>query len=167
MKKIYILFIIIFLPVACYSQFIGIGGQYAKKSDGQFVASFSFPTIHPKNKFNSFISSGLEYTTYGGAKLSGLNLKPIQINTFFGEDFFNKTKATFMLGVDGGYLFNFPKGKKNGIIITPNLYFDYRFVFVKVGYDFDVLNGESQFFIRAGISIGLGALKIFENTKIW
>ena len=76
--------LLVFVPLISYGQFVGIGGQYSEKSDGQFVFSGSFPTYHPAhNKLNSFVSSGLEFTTSGGAKMSGLHLKPIQISTFF------------------------------------------------------------------------------------
>lgn len=167
MKKIGLLFIVLLFPLLGYAQFIGLGGQYSQKSDGQFFANFSYPVFHKKNPMNTFIASGIDYTTYGGAKLSGLNIKPIQINTFFDEKFFNNTKYTLMFGVDGGYLFNFPHGRKDGIIITPNLYLDYKFFFVKAGYDFDVSNGLNQFFIRAGVCFGMGTIKMFPNTKIW
>ncbi|SHF05940.1 hypothetical protein [Dysgonomonas macrotermitis] len=160
--------ILVFVPVLSYGQFLGLGGQYSEKSDGQFVASFSFPTIHPAhNKLNSFVSSGMEFTTSGGAKMSGLHLKPVQISTFFSEDFFNNTPYTILFGVDGGYLFDFRHDRKNAITITPNLYFDYKFVFVKAGYEFDVSHGRSQYFVRAGVCFGMGTLKMFGNTKIW
>lgn len=170
MKKIkcILLMLLVLIPLASYGQFFGLGGQYSEKSDGQFVISGSFPTIHPAhNKLNSFVSSGLEFTTSGGAKMSGLHLKPVQISTFFSEDFFNNTPYTILLGVDGGYLFDFRRNRKNAITITPNLYFDYKIFFVKTGYEFDVSHGKSQYFIRAGVCIGMGSLKMFGNTKIW
>lgn len=167
MKKIRILLLLSVLPLFCYGQFFGLGGQYASKSDGQFFASFSFPTYHKHNNLGLFMSSGMEYTTGGGAKMSGLNLKPIQLSTVFNEDFFNNHPYTAMLSVDGGYLFDFRHNRNNAIVITPNLYFDYKIFFVRSGYDFDVTNGRSQFFVRAGIGIGLGTLKIFGNTKLW
>lgn len=167
MRRLYLLITILLFPILCHGQFIGLAGQYSQDSKGQFAANISFPVIHKKNKLNSFISSGLDYTTYGGAELSGLNIKPIQISTFFGEKFFNNTKYTLLLNVDGGYLLNFHHGSKNGIIITPNLYFDYKFFFIKAGYDFDVSNGINQYFIRTGVQIGMGTIKIFDNVKIW
>lgn len=167
MKKVIFLFLLAIIPFASKAQFFSVGGQYAQKSDGQFFTSFSYPVYKKKNALNSFIASGVEYTTYGGAKLSGLNLKPIQINTFFGERFFNTTKYTFMMGVDAGYLFNLPKGHKDCIVVTPNIYFDYKLFFVKAGYDFDLFNGKNQFFVRAGVCFGMGALKMIPNTKIW
>lgn len=167
MKKTYLILLILAFPLLVHAQFFSSGMQYSQKSDGQYFANVSFPVFHKKNPFNSFIASGMDYTTYGGAKLSGLNIKPIQINTFFGEDFFNNSKYTLMLGVDAGYLFNFPKDHKNGIVITPNLYFDYKFFFAKAGYDFDVSNGINQFYVRAGVCFGMGAIKMFPNTKIW
>jgi len=167
MKKFNILFLLTLLPIVCYGQFFGLAGQYASGSDGQFVTSFSYPTIHKKNKLNTFISSGLEYSTSGGAELSGLNIKPIQLTTFFNEKFFNSKTFTLLFSVDGGYLFDFRRRHKDGIVITPNMYADYKFFFVKTGYDFDVSNGKNQFFIRAGISLGMGTFKAFTRTEIW
>ena len=167
MRKYYLLILLFLFPVFSYGQFVGVGGQYSEDSKGQFAANLSFPFFHPKNKLNSYISSGLDYTTTGEAKLSGLNVKPIQITTFFNENFFNSTKYTLLLSVDGGYLLNFRNGSKNGVVITPNLYFDYKFFFVKAGYDFDVTNGINQYFVRTGICFGMGAIKMFDNVKIW
>lgn len=170
MKFIQIFFVsalFLLCPFVSRAQFLGIAGQYASKSDGQFVANLSYPTIHPKNALNSFISSGVEFSTSGGAEISGLNIKPIQLSTFFSEHFFNNTKYTLLLGVDGGYNFDFRRGQKNGIIITPNLYWDKKYYFVKTGYDFDVTNGNGQFFIRAGLCFGMGTIKSFAKTEIW
>ena len=167
MKKIiYILFLLL-LPLVSKAQFLGLGGQYSEKSDGQFAASFSFPTIHPKNPLNCFISSGLDYTTSGGAKMAGLNLKPIELSWFGTEKFFNKTPFTLLLNCDAGYLVDFRKDRKDGIVITPNLYLDYKYFFLKTGYDMDVTNNKNQFFVRAGICLGLGTFKSFLDTQIW
>lgn len=166
MKKLNTLFLLLLLPIVCYGQFFGLGGQYSQGSDGQFFASFSFPTMHKENVLNSYLSSGLEFTTSGGAKMSGLNIKPIQITTYFSEDFFNKTPYTLLFGIDGGFLMDFRSKRKNTIVVTPNLYIDYKVFFVKAGYDIDVLHGNSQFFVRAGVCIGMGTLKMFGNTKI-
>lgn len=167
MKKSKILLLLLLLPVLCYGQLIGLGGQYSNGANGQFFASMAFPTLHEKNKLNTFVSSGLEITTSGGAEMSGLNLKPIQIKSFLSEDLFNNNPFTILVGVDGGYLFDFRRGQKNGIVLTPNVYVDYKFFFVKAGYDFDVSNGRNQFFARAGVGIGLGVLKMFTKTRIW
>lgn len=167
MKKIKILLLLISLPVICYGQFFGLGGQYSSGADGQFAFNTSFPTFHKKNPLNTFISSGLEFTTSGGAKMSGLNIKPIQISTFFAESLYNDTPFTFLLSVDGGYLFDFRHNKKNAVVITPNIYIDYKIFFIKAGYDLDVSHGRNQFFVRAGIGVGLGALKIFTKATIW
>ena len=166
MKKIKILFLLLSLPFFCYSQLVGLGGQYSQGADGQFVANLSFPTYHESNNLKLLIFSGLEYTTSGGAKMSGLNLKPIQAATYFGDDFYNNNPVTVLAGVDAGYLFDFRNGRKDGIVFTPNLYLDYKVFFVRTGYDFDVSNGRNQFFIRAGIGIGLGTFKILNGTKI-
>ena len=166
MKKLNTLFLLLLLPILCYGQFFGLGGQYSQKGDGQFFTNLSFPTLHEENKFNTYISSGLEYTTPGGAKLSGLNIKPIQLTTYFSEDFFNDHPYTVLFGVDAGYLFDFRKHHKNTVVVTPNLYIDYKIFFVKAGYDFDVFHGQNQFFVRAGIGIGMGVFKMFAKTAI-
>lgn len=167
MKKIKISLLLLLLPILCYGQLIGLGGQYSEGANGQFVTSMAFPTFHQKNKLNTFVSSGLEFTTSGGAKMSGLHLKPIQIKSFLSEDLFNNNPYTILVGVDGGYLFDFRRGRQNGIVITPNVYVDYKMFFIKAGYDFDVTNGQNQFFVRAGVGLGLGVLKMFAKTKIW
>lgn len=167
LKSYKIAILLLLIPFFGRAQFLGLGGQYASKSDGQFVASFSFPTIHPKNPLNCFVSSGLEYTTSGGAEMTGLNLKPLQISWFGTEKFFNKTPFTLLLNFDVGYLLDFRPGQKDGLLLTPNLYLDYKYYFLKTGYDFDVTNGHKQFFVRGGVCIGLGTLKSFLDTQIW
>lgn len=167
MKKIALLALVVLVPILCKAQFIGLGGQYAEKSDGQFFANLAYPTFHKKNPLNTFVMSGIEFTTSGGTKMSGLHLKPIQLTTFISEDLYNNKPYTILLGVDAGYLFDFRHDRKDGIVFTPNAYFDYKFVFVKAGYDLDVSNGQQQFFVRAGLCFGLGSFKIMKNTKIW
>lgn len=167
MRKIIAILFLVVLPGLCHAQFVGIGGQYSQGGDGQFFGNLSYPSFHAKNKLNTYVSSGVEYTTPGGAKLSGLNIKPIQITTFFNEDFYEKSPVTLLLGVDAGYLLNFKHGQKDAITISPNLYADYHIFFVKTGYDFDILHGRRQFFVRGGIGIGLGTFKWFANTKVW
>ncbi len=166
MKKVRLLLLLMLIPVLSYGQFFGLGGQYSQKSDGQFFINASFPTYHEENALKMYISSGLEYTTSGGAKLAGLNVKPIQAVTYFGDEFFNNSPVTVLLGVDAGYLFDFRSRHKNSIVITPNLYADYKVFFIKAGYDIDTFHGNSQFFVRAGIGIGLGTFKMFARTKI-
>lgn len=167
MKKLKIIFLLIAVPFVCQAQFLGFGGQYSQDAQGQFVANASFPTLHSPNKLNTYVSSGLEFTTSGGAKMSGLHVKPLQISTFFSEDFFNEKDYSILLGVDAGYLYDFRKGRKNDFTVTPNLYLDYKFFFVKAGYDVGLTKGQSQFFVRAGVGIGLSTFKMFANTKIW
>ncbi|MFT3995602.1 MAG: hypothetical protein QM660_14930 [Dysgonomonas sp.] len=168
-NKIKIIIILLSLPLACSAQFIGIGAQYAdaksKGNDIQFATSFSYPVWHKKNSLNSYISSGIDYTG-GSSPVSGLNIKPLQVTTFFSESLFNNRPYTILLSCDAGYLFNFKHGK-DGVVLTPNLYIDYSCFFIKTGYDFNVTGGEHQFFVRAGVSFGMGTLKMFPGTKIW
>lgn len=167
MKKSKILLLFLLLPVLCYGQLLGVGGQYSDGADGQFFGSMAFPVFKEKNKLNTFVSSGLDITTSGGAEMSGLNVKLIQAKTFLSEDLFNKKSFTILVGVDGGYLFDFRRGQKNGIVLTPNVYVDYKILFLKAGYDFDVSNGRNQFFVRAGVGVSFGTLKMFAKTRIW
>lgn len=169
MKKIKILFLLLLLPLAGFAQFVGIGAQYADAkgigNDIQFATNVAFPVWHQKNSFNTFVMSGIDYTG-GRSPVAGLNIKPIQATTFISESLFNKKPYTILLGCDAGYLFNF-NGGKNGIVITPNIYLDYKFFFVKAGYDFNITGNEQQFFIRAGVGLGMGVLKMLPNVKIW
>lgn len=168
MKKSIIVLVFTLLPLMSFAQFVGIGAQYAdaknKGNDVQFVANLSYPVWKKKNALNMFIASGVDYTG-GNSPVSGLNIKPIQATSYLGEKFFNKHPYTVMVGCDAGYLFNFNHGK-DGIVVTPNVYIDYKFFFVKAGYDFNVTGGEHQFFVRAGVCFGMGALKMLPNTKI-
>lgn len=169
MKKLIGIIAFLLVSMSCSAQFIGIGAQYADaKGKGnaiQFAANVSYPYLHKKNALNTFISGGIDYTG-GSSPVSGINIKPIQISSFISESFFNKTKFTVLIGCDGGYIFNHRHGK-DGVVITPNIYVDYKFFFVKAGYDMNVSKGERQFFVRTGFSFGMGAIKSFAKTKIW
>jgi hypothetical protein len=169
MKTIKIIALLLLLPLACSAQLIGIGAQYADaKGKGnaiQFAANASFPVWHKKNPLNSYISSGIDYTG-GSSPVAGLNIKPVQFTSFISESLFNDHPFTILVGCDAGYLFNFRHGK-DGIVITPNAYFDYKGIFVKTGYDFNVTGGKQQFFVRLGFNFGIGTFKNFVKTKIW
>jgi len=169
MKTIKILFFLSLLPIICSAQLIGFGAQYAgaegKGNAIQFAANASFPVWHKKNPLNTFIASGIDYTG-GSSPVAGLNVKPLQFTSFISESLFNNNPATILIGCDAGYLFNFRHGK-DGIVITPNAYFDYKGFFLKTGYDFNVTGGEQQFFVRFGINLGIGTFKNFAKTSIW
>lgn len=180
MKKTRFLLFLLFLPMFGYAQIMNtvaktggialkynlqLGAQYTDNDDIQFAGSMSYPIFHKKNPLNSYISSGIDYSG-GSSPVAGLNIKPIQLTTFFSESLFNNNPYTILLGCDAGYLFNFRHGK-DGIVITPNLYMDYKCFFVKTGFDFNVSEGERQFFVRAGISFGMGAIKMLPNVKVW
>lgn len=168
MKKIKIIFILLLLPFACSAQFLGVGVQYAdakdKGNDFQFVANVSYPVWHKINALNSYVASGLDYTG-GSSPVAGLNIKPIQFTSYLSESLFNKNKFTVLVGCDAGYLFNFRHGK-DGIVVTPNVYFDYSSFFIKTGYDFNVTGNEQQFFVRVGFCIGMGTIKSYAKTSI-
>lgn len=181
MRKKILLFIFALVPFLCSAQAIkwaawtggmavkynvNLGVQYTDGHDIQFAGSASYPIFRKKNALNTYVSSGIDYTG-GSSPVSGLNIKPIQITTFFSESLFNDHPYTILLSCDAGYLFNFKHGK-DGVVITPNIYVDYKCFFVKAGYDFNVTGGEQQFFVRAGISFGMGAIKMLPaDVKIW
>lgn len=147
------------LSVPVYSQLFGVGAQYAQKSDGQFFANLALPTWTTKNSLKLFNMSGLEYTTPGSARLSGLQLKPIQLSTYFSDYLFYDAPVTMTLGVDAGYLFDFRKHYKNTIVLTPVFYADFRIFFLKTGYEIDTFHGNNQFFVRIGVGFALGTMK--------
>ncbi|MFV0417550.1 MAG: hypothetical protein ACK5KT_02300 [Dysgonomonas sp.] len=168
MKAIKIIFLFLLLPIMCSAQLIGIGAQYTdakgKGNDFQFAANASFPVWHKKNALNAFLASGIDYTG-GSSPVAGLNIKPLQFTSYINESLFNKHPFTILVGCDAGYLFNFRHGK-DGIIITPNIYFDYKSFFLKTGYDMNVTGNEQQFFVRLGVNLGLGTFKMFAKTSI-
>lgn len=169
MKKIKIVILLLLFPLAGFAQFLGLGSQYAdakgRGNDFQFAGNMSFPVWHKKNSLNTFVMSGIDYTG-GRSPVAGLNIKPIQVTSFLSESLFNNKQYTVLLGCDAGYLFNF-NGGKNGLVLTPNLYVDYKIFFLKTGYDFNVTGNEQQFFVRIGVGLGMGAIKMLPNVKIW
>lgn len=168
MKVIKIIFLLLIIPMASSAQLIGVGAQYADaKGAGnaiQFAANASFPVWHKKNSLNMFIASGIDYTG-GSSPVAGLNIKPLQFTSYISESLFNNFPVTILVGCDAGYLFNFKHGK-DGIIISPNVYVDYKSFFVKTGYDFNVTGNREQFFVRFGLNFGLGTFKMFAKTRI-
>ena len=167
MKIIKIALLCLLLPITCSAQLVGVGAQYADAkgmgNDFQFAANASFPVWH-KDALNSFIASGIDYTG-GSSPVAGLNIKPIQFTTYLNESLFNNHPFTILVGCDAGYLFNFRHGK-DGIIISPNVYFDYKSFFLKTGYDLNVTGDQQQFFVRFGVNLGIGTFKMFAKTKI-
>jgi len=160
-KKIAICFTLVVLSFPAYSQLFGVGGQYAQKANGQFFANIALPTFTKDNPLHLFNMSGIEYTTPGGSRLSGLNIKPIQLSTYLSDKIFYESPFVLSLGVDAGYLFDFRSNHKNSIVLTPNIYADYKIFFIKAGYDMDTFHGNHQFFVRAGIGFTLGTMKHF------
>jgi len=155
-----ILLILPFFPA--YGQLLGVGGQYAQKSDGQFFVNAALPTFTKNNALHLFNLSGIDYTTPGTSRLSGLQIKPIQLSSYLSDYIFYESPIVLSVGVDAGYLFDFRSNHKNTIVVTPNFYMDYKIFFVKTGYEFDTFHGNNQFFVRAGIGFTLGTMKHFK-----
>lgn len=160
-KKVFIFTIFLILSFQVYGQLLGLGGQYAERSNGQFFINAAYPTFYENNPLHLINLSGLEYTTRGGARLSGLQIKPIQLSSYLSDKIFYESPVVIALGIDAGYLFNFSKGYKNTIVLTPNFYADYKIFFLKTGYELDTLHGNHQFFVRVGVGFALGTMKHF------
>lgn len=160
--KIFILVVILFLPITCMGQIFGLGVQTSKSSNSyklQFNTSISAPYYNDINhNLCSIVSMGIDYVS-GGSTVSGLNLKPIMFATTT-PDILGGQKYTLMVGADTGYNINFQHGH-SGIILTPNIYFDYKVFYIKVGYDYNTFHNEGQFFIKTGVGLGLGFFKMF------
>lgn len=160
-KKIWAFSLFLVLSAHLYCQIVGLGGQYVQRSHGQFFISAAYPTFYESNALKLFNLSGLEYTTPGSARLSGLQIKPIQLSSYLSDRIFYESPVVVTVGVDAGYLFNFSKGYKSTVVLTPNFYIDYKIFFLKGGYEIDALHGHHQYFIRAGIGFVLGTMKHF------
>lgn len=169
MKKLrFILLLFILLPTLASAQFVGAGVQYVDPKGNenamQFQANLAYPVWMAKNPLNVYVSSGIDYTG-GSSPVSGINFKPLQMNSYISESFFNNSKITVLVGTDVGYIVNHRHGK-DGIVISPNLHLEYSVFYLKSGWDFNVTGHRDQFFIRFGVGFGLGTLKAFAKTKI-
>lgn len=169
MKKIKILLLLLLiLPTVAVAQIVGIGAQYVDPKGGanaiQFQTNLSFPVWTKKNPLNIYMSSGVDYTG-GSSPVSGINFKPIQLNSYLTESLFNDSPVTILVGGDAGYIVNHRHGK-NGLVLTPHIHIEYSVFYVKSGWDFNVTGKRDQFFVRFGIGFGLGTLKSFAKTKI-
>lgn len=161
MKKS-VLILLSLIPIGCFAQFIGIGGQIAD-SKGQFAANMSAPYKILGNDDHAFqfvLSTGMDYTT-SGPKISGLNMKPVSV-WVVGNNM--ESKLSYGLKLDGGYNFNLTHGK-NGVIISPNLYTDFSAFYISTGYDYDISNKKGQFYVRIGVGLTLGLLKSLTNNR--
>lgn len=139
-----------------FAQFIGVGGQLAD-SKGQFSATLSAPYAvlgKEDNAFQFVLGTGMEYTT-SGPKISGLNIKSLSIWMVSNN---MESPLSYGLRLDGGYNFNLTHGN-NGVILSPNLYFDWSALYLSAGYDYNMSHKEGQFYVRIGIGITLGLLK--------
>lgn len=156
------------IPTMAMGQIVGIGAQYVPPKDGanaiQFQANISYPVWTKKNPLNIYLSSGIDYTG-GSSPVSGINFKPIQINSYISESFFNDSPVTIMVGGDAGYLVNHRHGK-DGIVLSPHLHMEWSVFYIKSGWDFNVTGKRDQFFLRFGVGFGIGTLKSIAKTKI-
>lgn len=162
------LLLLLLLPVLAKAQMIGVGAQYVDPKHGanaiQFQANLSYPMWTKKNPLNVYMSSGIDYTG-GSSPVSGINIKPIQLNSYISESLFNNSPVTVLVGGDAGYLVNHRHGK-NGLVLTPHIHVEWAAFYVKSGWDFNVTGKRDQFFVRFGVGFGLGTLKSLAKTRI-
>ena len=139
-----------------FAQFIGVAGQVAD-SKGQFAATLSAPYAVLGNEDHAFqfvLGTGMEYTT-SGPKISGLNMKSLSIWMVSNN---MESPVSYGLRLDGGYNFNLTHGN-NGVILSPNLYFDWSALYLSAGYDYNISHKQGQFYVRIGVGVTLGLLK--------
>ena len=77
---------------------------------------------------------------------------------------FEDAPITAMIGTDAGYNFNFNHGH-DGVILTPFLYLDYGIIYLKTGYDYNTFEDEGQFFVRLGVGVGPGFIKLLKKKS--
>lgn len=156
MKKIFLLLLLV-LPEAIMAQMAGVGAQWSGFDRINFNATLSGPyKINMGDKITWSLGGRLDYVS-GNPKVSGLNIKPLSFDITT-SDFFLIKPITITVGTDAGYNFNFRHGN-DGIVLTPNIYLDYNFFYLKFGYDYNTFENEGNFFVRFGIGIGQGMLK--------
>jgi hypothetical protein len=161
MKKL--LFILLLIaPITCMGQMLGVGAQWTEFEKIQFNATASYPyKTHLGDNFCWMLSGGVDYVG-GSSTVSGLNVKPasFMITT---SDFFALKPVTISLGCDAGYNFGFKRYVNDGIILSPNIYFDYKTFYIKAGYDYNTFENEGQFFVKFGIGLGQGFIKMLSR----
>lgn len=152
-------------PLLGKAQFLGAAWQTGSGNKDQFAASVSAPywkmcrTMNDKMPFRDgvgyIIGGGVDYTT-SGSKISGLNIKPIQLALI--PRITDNCPFTVALKADAGYNINLTHGN-SGILVSPALYVDYKILYATVGYDYNTFHNEGQFNIRLGIGIPWGLIK--------
>lgn len=159
MKKL--LFILLFVPATCMGQMLGVGAQWTDFEKIQFNATAAYPyKTHIGDSFCWMLSGGVDYVG-GDSKISGLNVKPASFNITT-SDYFALKPITISVGCDAGYNFNFRHGH-DGLVLSPNIYFDYKTFYVKAGYDYNTFENEGQFFIKFGVGLGQGFIKMLSR----
>lgn len=163
MKKLFLL-LLLFIPVFCHAQLVGVAYQWKDFEKSQFAATMSVPYLTNLGKSNYvwMLNARLDYVS-GSSEVSGLNLKPASFSITTANNYASDP-VTVMLGCDAGYNINFTHGH-SGLVLSPNLYIDYSFLYFKTGYDHNIFHNEGQFYIRVGICFGVGALKKLAKSE--
>ncbi len=158
----YLLCVLTLIPMSCIAQFVGVSGQWVKfDSDSKFQlnTSLSAPYFYKEKGDKLFLlSGGVEYQS-GKTPVSGLNIKPVSFS-FVPAEYFLDSPFLLTIGAETGYNFNFKNHNKDGIILTPYLYADCIFLYLKAGYDYNAFENEGQFFIRVGTGLTWGSIRL-------
>ena len=107
MRKI-LFIVLLFAPITCMAQMLGVGAQWTEFEKIQFNATASYPyKTHIGDKYCWMLSGGVDYVG-GSSTVSGLNVKPASF-VIPTSDFFAVTPVTISVGVDAGYNFGFTR----------------------------------------------------------
>ncbi len=159
MRKVFFVFFML-MPLMAFAQYLGVGAQFAQKDRLQLSVNSYIPQFVLNDKSAPFIfgiGGGTDYISPASSTVSGLNIKPASFFVITN----NYSPFTAAVKFDAGYNFGFGRG--NGIVLSPNLYFDAYMCYVSAGYDYNTFNGRGQFYVRIGAGLTLGLLKSLVN----
>lgn len=168
-KNIKILVLFLFFTTHSEGQILGVGYQNASNSN-QFVASVNLPYTLKGSGDTSlksgkiFMLFGADYTSVNNSGFSGWYIKPVQLHYNFKS--YNNKNTYYDVALEGSYLINNGLGT-NGIIVSPSIYVDSHFLFLKTGYEYHLQDKNSQVFVRIGFAIGYNLLGNLKPMKMF
>ena len=154
-RKITVVFVFSF-TMSFYAQVVGLGAKFDKEV--VFSANFNAPLFFDKS-LPYDIAAGVEYTSANNKLPSGLQL---QMSTMYFLDEGSSKSHLITAGVTAGYLFDFNKTFTNQFRLTPYVYAEIGFLYIKTGYDYYMPLQKGNAFI----SIGLGGGYLFRYFKL-
>jgi hypothetical protein len=165
MKKYFILFIL-FSSYNLTAQVFGLSYQTTTHSD-QFALSINVPynnfEFDKENKIR--IDYGIDFISADKDIFSGIYLKPANIVYDFNTLQSKKTISYTAISVEPAFLFNNSKGT-NGFTISPSIYYDFFFLYLKSGYEYHFNDRQSQVYFRVGFTFGYSLMKVLRDVPI-